>query len=237
MGKSLLLGRDDVYVTSGTGSIRSVIDQKNRDYFFGNLNTTHSSATFVAYNPKQDEMWVCYPTKAATSAKCDEALIYNYRHQTWSIRDLQNTRDATLDANNDLLFTGYATASSQNSTSIHKADATNQFNGVNFNAYVERKVLDFGDASMSKWAAEIYPLMEGNGDVEVAMEGTNNAGKAVDLTGNARGVKKQTFSIDDDYKVDNRVNGRYLNIRFSSNNSDAWTLAGYSFDYSPDSRR
>ena len=176
-------------------------------------------------------MWICYPTLTATSAKCNEALVFNYRHQTWSIRDIPNSRDATLDNNKNLLFTGYATASSQNSTSIHRADTTNQFNGVNFNAYVERKVLDFGDASMSKWAAEIYPLMVGNGDVEIAMEGTNNSGKAVDLTGNSRGVKKQTYSIGNDYKVDNRVNGRYLNIRFSSENSDTWTLAGYSFDY------
>ena len=236
-GQILVVGKDDVYLTTGTGSINSVIDQKMRDYFFGNLHTTHFAATFATHNPKQDEVWICYPTLTATSAKCNEALVYNYRHQTWSIRDMPNSRDATLDNNKNLLFTGYATASSQNSTSIHKADTTNQFNGVNFNAYVERKVLDFGDASMSKWAAEIYPLMEGSGNVEITMEGTNNSGKAVDLTGTSRSVKKQTYNIDNDYKVDNRVNGRYLNIRFSSENSDRWVLAGYSFDYTPDSRR
>ena len=236
-GQVLVVGKDDVYLTTGTGSIRSVIDQRMRDYFFGNLNSTHSDATFATHNPKQDEVWICYPTLTATSAKCNEALVFNYRHNTWTIRDLQNSRDATLDADKNLLFTGYASASSQDSTSIHRADITNQFNGVNFPAFIERKVLDFGDVSMSKWAAEIYPLMEGSGTVDITMEGTNNAGKAVDLTGNARGVKKQTFSIDNDYKVDNRVNGRYLNIRFSSESNNNWVLAGYSFDYYSDTKR
>ena len=236
-GQILVVGNDDVYLTSGTGSIKSVIDQKMRDYFFGNLNSTNFEATFVTHNPKQDEVWVCYPTKANTTSKCDEALIFNYRHLTWTIRDLPRSRDATLDANKDLLITGYALTPLQSSTSIHKADTTNQFNGINFEAFVERKVLDFGDASMSKWAAEIYPLMNGSGNVDITMEATNNAGKAVDLTGNSQGIKKQSFSIEDDYKTDNRVNGRYLNIRFSSDNSDNWVLAGYSFDYSPSNRR
>ena len=63
------------------------------------------------------------------------------------------------------------------------------------------------------------------------MAGTNNAGKVVDLTSNDLGVKKQIYNITDDYKTNNRVDGRYLNIRISSNNSDSWRLAGYSFDY------
>ena len=162
-GQVLVVGKDDIYLTTGTGSINSVVDHKMRDYFYSNLNTTYSDATFATYNPKQDEVWICFPDLTATSAKCNKALIFNYRQQTWTERDMPNSRDATLDTDKNLLFTGYATAADQDSTSIHRADTTNQFNGVNFESFIERKVLDFGDASLSKWAAEIYPLMDGTG--------------------------------------------------------------------------
>ena len=247
-GQIFVVDRNDVYVTSGTGSIQSVIDHKMRDYFFNNLHTEFYEATFVVRNPSQDEIWICYPTTSQTEAKCNEALVWNYRQQNWSIYDVANARSATLGPrieNNAfaggaeyLMMTGYPSSTqTTNSTSIHRMDVTNQFNGENFNAFVERKVLDFQDASMSKWVAEIYPLMEGTGSVDITMEATNNAGAAVDLTGNAMGVKRQTYSIQQDYKVDNRVNGRYLNLRVSSNSNDNWIFAGYSFDYSPSNKR
>ena len=90
---------------------------------------------------------------------------------------------------------------------------------------------------MAKWIAEVYPLMEGTGSVDITMQGTANTGVVVDLTSNARDVKRQTFNIQQDYKVDNRVNGRYLNLRVSSNSDDNWIFAGYSFDYSPSNKR
>ena len=93
------------------------------------------------------------------------------------------------------------------------------------------------DSSRAKWVAEIYPLMEGTGSVDITMQGTANAGEVVDLASNARGVKRQTFNIETGYKVDNRVNGRYLNLRLSSNSNDNWIFAGYSFDYSPSNKR
>ena len=247
-GQIFVVDRNDVYITSGTGSIQSVIDHKMRDYFFNNLNAEHYEATYVVRNPSEDEIWICYPTTSQTSAHCNEALIWNYRNFTWTIRDLPNSRDATLGPrieNNAfvggaeyLMITGYENlANNGTSNFIHRTGTTNQFNGDNYQAFVERKVLDFGDASLSKWTAEIYPLMEGTGTVDVSMQGTNNAGATVDLTGNARDLKRQSYNIETGYKVDNRVNGRYLNIRFSSNNDQNWILAGYSFDYEPSTRR
>ena len=247
-GKILVVDRNDVYVTSGTGSIKSVIDHKMRTYFFNNLNTTHYEATFVVRNPAEDEIWICYPTVSQTEAKCNEALVWNYRTNVWTIYDLPNSRSGTLGpriVNNAfaggaeyLMMTGYPSSSQRTvSNSIHRMDVTNQFNGENFPAYVERKVLDMQDSTMAKWIAEVYPLMEGTGSVDITMQGTANAGEVVDLSGNARGVKRQTFNIETGYKVDNRVNGRYLNLRVSSNSNDNWIFAGYTFDYSPSNKR
>ena len=93
-GQLFVVDRNDVYVTSGSGQTRSVIDEKMKSYFFNNLNPAHYTNTFVVNNLAEDEIWVCYPTQTSTGA-CNEALIYNYLQDTWTIRDLPNSFAAT----------------------------------------------------------------------------------------------------------------------------------------------
>ena len=90
-GEVFAVDRNDIYVTNGSGSIRSVADGKMRDYFFSNLNQTHYANTFVIRNLNMDEVWVIYPTVNSAAGKCDEALIWNYKEDTWSVRDMPNT--------------------------------------------------------------------------------------------------------------------------------------------------
>ena len=40
--------------------------------------------------PQNDEIWLCYPTLNATLGRADEALVWNYRSNVWSKRDLLN---------------------------------------------------------------------------------------------------------------------------------------------------
>ena len=92
----LAVDKNDIYITSGTGTIQSVVDNKNREYFFNNLHPTNYATTFIINNVPLDEAWICYPTKGNSENYCDEALIWNYRDNTWTIRDLQNTKCAWL---------------------------------------------------------------------------------------------------------------------------------------------
>ena len=43
---------------------------------------------FTVRYAQRDEIWICYPTTASTRGECDEALIWNYRSNIWTIRDL-----------------------------------------------------------------------------------------------------------------------------------------------------
>ena len=90
-GKHFVVGSNDIYLFSGhPGNIQSVADGRVRNYFYNNLNPIHEQQVFTLLNQGQDEIWICYPTINSFSGECDEALIWNYRDNTWTVRDLND---------------------------------------------------------------------------------------------------------------------------------------------------
>jgi len=90
-GKHFVVGNNDLYTFSGNpGNIQSLSDGKIREYFYNNLNPIHEAKMFTLLNHHENEIWVCYPTLASFRGECDEALLWNYRDNTWTIRDLNN---------------------------------------------------------------------------------------------------------------------------------------------------
>jgi len=90
-GKLFVVGSNDLYVFAGNpGDIQSLSDNRVAQYFFDNLNPIHEKQLFLILNHQENEVWVCYPTLASFGGECDEALIWNYRDNTWTIRELNN---------------------------------------------------------------------------------------------------------------------------------------------------
>ena len=90
-GKHFVIGGNDIYLFAGNpGDIQSLADGRVRNYFYNNLNPIYEQQLFTLLNHRENEVWVCYPTLASLSGECDEALIWNYRDNTWTIRDLDN---------------------------------------------------------------------------------------------------------------------------------------------------
>ena len=239
-GKHLVVDRNDIYTHSGTGGITSVVDGKLRDYFFNNLHKTHFRNTFTTVNKSQDEVWICYPTLTANAdGNCNEALIWNYRQNTWTIRDLPNVshgfaapsiaNDAFQHSDEKLITVGEA------DTILYEMDTGTTFNGTNFTAFIERLNLDIGDLEASKWTSAIYPLIDGTGTVTIKAVADDTYGNAVNFSD--RRAYSGTFKIGSDYKVDTRVNGRFASYRFESTDADSWRLAGFSFNTEASDRR
>ena len=124
-----------------------------------------------------------------------------------------------------------------NDSTLFAADLTNQFNGQDFTAFVERTSLDMGDLEATKWTSSIYPLIDGTGTVTVRASTSNAYGGTVDLSAGGSGVYQGTFNIGNDYKLDTRVNGRFANYRFESTDGNNWRLAGFSLNTDIDDRR
>jgi hypothetical protein len=90
-GKHFIIGGNDIYVFAGNpGDIQSLADGRIRNYFFNNLNPIYEQQLFTLLNHHENEVWVCYPTLASLAGECDEAIIWNYRDNAWTVRDLDS---------------------------------------------------------------------------------------------------------------------------------------------------
>ena len=90
-GRHFVIGSDDIYLFGGhPGSIQSISDQKIRRDFFDRVNPINDNLInlFTLRHAAKDEIWVCYPTVDSVSGEADEAYIWNYRNNTWTIRTL-----------------------------------------------------------------------------------------------------------------------------------------------------
>ena len=267
-GQIFVVDKNDIYTTSGTGSVQSVANHIVRDYFFNNLdngvdtisNRFHYENAFVQLNQAQDEIWICYPTRqqpgegdAAYSlrvGRCNEALIWNYRENYWTIRDMPNSRSATygpvsdgtryVESSENIIFTGYRSTTLPGETEYLLAgDVGNTFADNDFEAYVERRSLELdGDTQTSDWTGELYPKVEGSGTLQINMRGDNTLFNSLNktLTGNDRRLYKGSFDIEKDYKIDPKVNGRFTSYRISSQpetlaeEAKHWRMASFSFN-------
>ena len=90
-GRHFVVGSQDIYIFGGhPGSIQSVGDARVRRYLFDRLNPLHEARMFVRRYQQRDEIWICYPTTNSVVGELDQALVWNYRANNWTIRDLDN---------------------------------------------------------------------------------------------------------------------------------------------------
>ena len=88
-GQHVVVGAQDIYIFGGhPGNIQSIADGRVREYFYQNLNPLHQQRLFMLRHIQKDEIWIVYPTKESITGQCDEALIWNYRKNNWTIRDI-----------------------------------------------------------------------------------------------------------------------------------------------------
>ena len=84
-GGHCVLTPSDLIVHNGTGP-ESIIDGRMRRWLFSKLDGANFRRSFLAHNPARSEVWVCFPE--AGQAACTKALIWNYKGNTFGIRDL-----------------------------------------------------------------------------------------------------------------------------------------------------
>ena len=249
-GKHVVIGTNDIYVFAGhPGSISSIADARVREFFFNDLSPTHEQNLFTLLYRRRDEIWINYPSRASTDGQCDKTLIWNYRDNTWTLRQ-QSTfwngvvspvqADGTVNPN--MFFPLLVTTSDVNDTdSVFVADAPGRYQLVNNDAYesfILRTRLAIAPEFTTEMMASMALLTEGPGArLEVRARGTDvPSTDAMPMLGTPDSLTTTNeFVVDDDYKTDLRVHGRLLNYKISDNvngtNQTAdWTIAGMQLD-------
>lgn len=259
-GKHLVVGSNDLYLFSGNpGNITSIADAKVRDYFYKHLNNAKANKLFILRNQKEDEIWINYPkitynndgTILNSSTVCNEALIYNYRLNNWTVRDLNGIVSGVIapvkgSGNNerpwaagtvsfDKLFPVFAqvctSGTSNSGSSILAADVGYTHRVLDntddpYTSYLERKNLSVTPEFYTEAFNSIALLTQGIGTLNIKTLSSNSPGATIDFTSSS--TKTNTFNVATSYKSDARLNGRFISYKIDDGpaTSTSWNLSG-----------
>jgi len=225
-GRHIVVGSNDIYIFEGhPSSIKSISDGRVRKYFFDNINKTVEQKLFILRYQAKDEVWFCYPK--GTSTTINEVLCWNYRNNTWTVRRITSTivsgDIAPYDENPNDMIPVFSYG-----TEIMYADKTyTDVNSTAYESYVERRRLAMSPEFDTETLASIAMKVEG-ADAELTMYvlGTNKPGQDVSPT---TGVTN-TFVVNDDYKIDVRESGRFLNYKLTETDTNDWNISGLQYE-------
>jgi len=242
-GNHFVVDNNDIYIHNGSGKIDTILEGKNKDYFFSNLNKSATNKVHIVKDKYYKEIWVLYPK--GTSTVCNEALIFNYKNGTWTKRQLTNITygfNGPSNLNNTFQYAKDSIYMTTNSTAtLVTNDSYQMYNGTtiaNYTAYVEKKKLNTGDIKGSSLISSIYTVFDNvplDSDINIYVKGQSNYTDNVTFTSDDLFVFKPNNAKTQGYRVDPRVNGRVMNFKIES--SGYWRLALYDFDAKSADRR
>jgi len=247
-GRHVLMATNDVMMHNGN-ELRSIIDDKVKTFLFSEIDTTYYYKTFLAHNKNKNEVWICYPATNAPSGFPNRALIWNYRDDTWTVRELPGTNFIAKGIVNPEL-TNTWTASTNTwanstlawgateynptidsmlmcgtvDTKFYLIDYGTTFDGASFTTIMERVGLHAGRTDAIKSVTRLYPRIEGTGTVTISVGGE------IDPYAGVVYADPVVFTIGQDNKVDCRVRGRYIAVKFESSADTTFRLSGYSLE-------
>jgi len=242
-GKHFVVTNGDVIVHDGNTS-ESVFTHKVRSWLFSAIDATNYERTFVSPNYQKNEMWICFPSSGSDFANL--ALIWNFKDNTTTVRELPDVKHigyGLVDPNGSTNWDGgsgsWDLASGQwgetdysptviknlfaGSTEFFLGDDTEQSDGTDITAYIERTGLDYDEPNHVKYIKRIWLRLDTTGDITVSIGQQMERSDAITWT-------DYTFSSGDE-KIDVDVSGRFIAHKISSNADVTWTLHDYDVEY------
>lgn len=231
----------DIVIHDGF-TAQSVLDKRDRRFFFQNIDVENKSKVFVFKNPFLNEIFVAYPSVGSTD--CNTALVYNYVDKTVSFRTLPAVThaaygpvdnslagnwnqdadpwDTDLTAWNGPDYTPDVARVMMGSadSKLFLLDAAASFDGALPAAHLERSGLSFDAPERVKLITGIRPRISGNrgGTVKVKV------GTAELPDDDPAWLDTMDYVIGETVKLDTYVAGRYLAIRFETGTAYSWKL-------------
>ena len=219
---------------------------------FDDLDSTNYKNIFTLHNKQKTEIWVCYPTVGSTY--CNKALIWNYKINAFSFRDLPNILHIATGIVNpgasSVVWSGqsqswevYSTTTSwggrfynptetsilmagTTDTKFYRGDQGFDFAGSNFTMTLERKGLTLdGNTNTVKSVRKLTPRAAGTGSVNISI------GSAMSPNDTYTYTESQSFDPNSQNKVDARSTGKYIAVRFEQTTNKEFELNGYDLEY------
>jgi len=164
-GRHFMVTQGDVVIHDGA-QIQSVVKDKYRSWLFNSIEDTAEDYVFVVPNYSLREMWICFVESGRTDKLASLALIWNWRDDTWTVRELPTVAhigiglidtsgvSMTFDGGSGTVFDddlgtfgtrAYSPYENQllmarpgSSKAFYKTNDSNKFAGNLFTSYIER---------------------------------------------------------------------------------------------------
>ena len=247
-GGHFFIGNSDCYICNGQ-TVTPLLPNKVRRAMFEDLSGDNYQKCFVAADYVRNEMLACFPSSG--SDVVNKALIWNWKDNTFSFRDLPDTSfinngiiditvGATWDASSEYWDIGTGTWGERNYDNVKKnlvfCDVTNTKifrdsfgntkDGTNMTSYIERTGLDLNDPQAVKFVSAVYPQIEVSGDNSVNVY----VGRQISTEQGITWEGPILFNPNTQSKVSCRVSGKYFGIKVESTTDMDWKLHGVAFE-------
>lgn len=258
-GRHFVFGTDDIIIHDGQNH-ETPLNKKLTRTIFNNIDPSNYKNSFIIPNYRENEIWFCYPENGNTWANIalvwnfkDNTSSFRelpgVTHAALGVGGVGSDTWASdsgvysLDSSTGDQKTYNPTvrrllmASPGSTDRIYVMDETEQKAGVNMTSYLEREALPLGrqtpdgrilvDHTSYKFVRNVYPKITGtNGGTVNIYLGTQPV-----VGGTKTWTDPLPFVIGTDYKVDCRVNGRIISIKFESTSNIAWEMSGFAIDF------
>ena len=242
----------DIVINRGVGGPQSIIDGRARRWLFNNLDSDYRTRSFAATNQRRNEVWFCFPEVGQTW--CNKALVWNYKENTFGIRDIPNLAHAnagvisatstdTWDSRTDTwdeadgiwAVDEYSQATKRlmmasTDGGLYLADVGRSFNGSPMNSYIEHTGMDFKEIGLGADRVKLCRGVRMRVDAATGTVIRVYVGTQDDLEDAIDWGTPQEFTVGTDKKVDFLVSGVYLGIKFETVAQGAWRISQFDMD-------
>jgi len=226
----------DIWVFDGS-NFTSLGNQKVKDYFFNNLNSTYAGRMFMVNNTQKYQIEIYYPDQTSTGW-CNKMLSYRYDLQTWNApKDVQNACMGTegprwIDSSPDYFNLAsravvYAKGGVSNSKLI-ETSIGNSFVGSAIDCQFERTNMSLQTANGPvPYSAKVYihrilPEIAGSGAINITVGGANSTAQTP--TYGQTGVTN--IDTDTPWVTTQQNTVRTVAVKFGSNDAtDTWKVS------------
>lgn len=247
-GAHVVLGVSDLYIHSGD-TVNSLLTRSMRRWLFEQIDAEYYERSFLAKSVHTNEILVCYPQVGSTS--CNRALVWNYKDNTFAVRELPDVRAGANGAIEASLTNSWASSTSTwtnvsgvwaqastvpdeqrlilaspTNTALYLMESSNQAAGSYIAGRMERTGLSLGVPEYRKLITRVRPRFSSGSGATVYV----SVGSSEDVYGTYTWTDPQAFVIGTDYKIDVLKNARYFGYRVTSDAALDWKLEGIDFD-------
>ena len=210
-----VIGNSGIYTHDGQGNKQDIAKGRFQETLFNLVNPTHKDRSFVFRQTRDKEIWFSFSSVSNIQLGCDTAFVWDYQAGVLHRRDIPNITDMyESELNGELKIY----AAKPGTPNIQVLDDTSFV----ADGFFERINESAGTIALLKQITTMYPRAMGS--VKIALAGTNTINESPTFT-------DLTFDINTgQYKLDVRIESRYLHIRVTMDGTTNPKLTTIEFD-------